>query len=233
MSAFRILGEGQLSLTKFLILVDQARDLRDFRGLLQHTLERFSPERDLYIFSELSMDTLDYTGPELNRGSKGVLLGLGESKRQLSGEIPFSALPVGLQEAAIFCQGCLVVEASSWADDPNLSERLAQLEELQDWPLVILVDEINRALASEAAFLWTIFTRFEPAADLHARPELRRGHVGYSLPIVIDARMKPPYPAELLCDETTAAKVSRRWKEYFPSGKVEMGDSANGHLKNW
>jgi hypothetical protein len=47
---------------------------------------------------------------------------------------------------------------------------------------------------------------------------------------VIDARMKPPYPKELFCDEETASLVSRRWKEYFPDGGVEMGDSDRGHL---
>jgi hypothetical protein len=47
---------------------------------------------------------------------------------------------------------------------------------------------------------------------------------------VIDARMKPWFPDELFCDEETAATVSRRWKEYFPGGKVEMGDSDTGHL---
>ena len=31
-------------------------------------------------------------------------------------------------------------------------------------------------------------------------------------------------------DEETAATVTRRWREYFPSGRVEMGDSATGHL---
>ena len=31
MSAFRILGEGQLSLTKFLLVTDAAIDLKDFR----------------------------------------------------------------------------------------------------------------------------------------------------------------------------------------------------------
>jgi hypothetical protein len=48
--------------------------------------------------------------------------------------------------------------------------------------------------------------------------------------VLIDARMKPWFPAELFCDEETAAMVSRRWKEYFPDGKVEMGDSGAGHL---
>lgn len=233
MSAFRILGEGQLSLTKFLLLVDSPLDLRNFRALLRHILERVSPGRDLYIFSELSMDTLDYTGPELNRGSKGVLLGLGEPRRKLTGRIPFSDLPQGLKKAALFCEGCLVVEAASWEEDPRLPEALVEREELRNWPMLILVDEIKSCLASEAAFLWTVFTRFEPAADLYARPKLERGHVAYSFPILIDARMKPPYPAELFCDEETSAKVSRRWSEYFPSGDVEMGDSDRAHLEKW
>ena len=62
-SAFRILGEGQLSLTKFLIATDQPVDLKDFRATLEHLLARTQPETDLYVFSNLSMDTLDYTGP--------------------------------------------------------------------------------------------------------------------------------------------------------------------------
>ena len=82
MSAFRILGEGQLSLTKFLLGTDTPQTLPDFPRLLSHILARFKPETDLYIFSNVSMDTLDYTGPEVNKGSKGVLLGLGDAVRE-------------------------------------------------------------------------------------------------------------------------------------------------------
>jgi len=42
--------------------------------------------------------------------------------------------------------------------------------------------------------------------------------------------VKPGFPGELHCDEETAAKVTRRWREYFPDRKVEMGDSETGHL---
>jgi hypothetical protein len=42
--------------------------------------------------------------------------------------------------------------------------------------------------------------------------------------------MKPTYPKELFCDDDTARLVSQRWKEYFPSTRVEMGDSDRGHL---
>ena len=84
-SAFRMLGEGQLSLTKFLLLTDRAVDLRDFKATLVHLLERTQPERDLFVFSNVSMDTLDYTGPAVNEGSKGVWLGLGDPIRTLPG----------------------------------------------------------------------------------------------------------------------------------------------------
>ena len=82
-SAFRILGEGQLALTKFLLVTDRGVDLRDFRQTLEHVLARTNPETDLYVFSNLSMDTLDYTGPAVNEGSKGVWLGLGDPVREL------------------------------------------------------------------------------------------------------------------------------------------------------
>ena len=82
-SAFRILGEGQLSLTKFLLLTDRHVDLQELPATLEHVLARTHPETDLYVFSNLSMDTLDYTGPAVNEGSKGVWLGLGDPVREL------------------------------------------------------------------------------------------------------------------------------------------------------
>ncbi|MBC7933405.1 MAG: UbiD family decarboxylase, partial [Rubrivivax sp.] len=113
-SAFRILGEGQLSLTKFLLLTDTPQDLRDFRKLFEHVLARFRPESDLFIFSNVSMDTLDYTSGTVNRGSKAVMLGLGDPVFSLPHEFR-GALPVGVTRAEVFCPGCLVVEGVSFS----------------------------------------------------------------------------------------------------------------------
>ncbi|MGZ6507218.1 MAG: UbiD family decarboxylase, partial [Tumebacillaceae bacterium] len=60
-NAFRILGEGQLSLTKFLIVTDKAVDLGNFKALFEQVLERFNPESDLFVMGNTSNDTLDYT----------------------------------------------------------------------------------------------------------------------------------------------------------------------------
>jgi UbiD family decarboxylase len=230
-SAFRILGEGQLSLTKFLLVVDRDIDLKDFRATLTHLLERTHPETDLYVFSNLSMDTLDYTGPTVNEGSKGVWLGLGDPVRTLPGGFTAPEIPQGMTDAHVFCPGCLIVGGPSYQEDSGAAARFAAHPAFAGWPLVVLTDEPRRAAASPINFLWTTFTRFEPAADIHAAgTDLIRHHIAYRPPILIDARMKPWYPKELFADEETAATVSRRWKEYFPSGRVEMGDSGVGHL---
>ncbi len=230
-SAFRILGEGQLSLTKFLLVTDQPVDLKDFPATLEHLLARTRPETDLYVFSNLSMDTLDYTGPAVNLGSKGVWLGLGDPVRELPREFSAAELPPGVSEVRVFCGGCLVVGAQAVGLDPEAPARVAAHPAFARWPLIVLTDEPRRAAKSPINFLWTTFTRFEPAADIHAAAtRVVRNHLAYTPPVVIDARLKPGFPRELACRDDTAAQVTRRWREYFPAGGVEMGDSQAAHL---
>ena len=214
-SAFRILGEGQLALTKFLLVTDTRRDLRDFRGLLEHVLARCRFDSDLFLFGNLAMDTLDYTGPKVNEGSKGVLLGLGDAIRDLPREF-HGALPAGARAAVVFCAGALVVDGPSFADDRAFAERLATDPSVGEWPLVVLADDAAAAAKDDRSFLWHVFTRFEPAADVHGRREVVRNHVAFTPPVVIDARTKPWMPKVVQADPSTAALVDRRWREYFP-----------------
>ena len=136
-SAFRILGEGQLSLTKFLLVTDRPVDLKDFRATLEHVLARTRPETDLYVFSNLSMDTLDYTGPVVNEGSKGVWLGLGDPVRELPREFrPSGPAPPdgGDRRPRVFCGGCLVVGGPPAGEDPEAAARLARHPAFEGWP---------------------------------------------------------------------------------------------------
>jgi 3-polyprenyl-4-hydroxybenzoate decarboxylase len=231
-SAFRILGEGQLSLTKFLLLTDRVVNLKDFRATLEHVLARTDTRTDLYVFSNLSMDTLDYTGPTVNEGSKGVWLGLGDEIRNLPRAFsPPSPPPSDVADVRVFCGGCLVVQGPSYASDAEAASRVARHPAFAGWPLVVLTDDAGRATRSVMNFLWTTFTRFEPAADIHASAtRVVRHHVSYEPPIVIDARIKPWYPAELSCRDDIARLVTGRWREYFPTTRVEMGDAERGHL---
>ncbi len=215
-SAFRILGEGQLTLTKFLILTDRPIALDRFPLLLETVLERFDPHRDLFILNHTSHDTLDYTGLQLNHGSKAVLMGIGEPVRELPREYRGGDLP-GIEAVSVYCGGCLAVQGKRYADDPHRAEALLShsAASLSDWPLIVLVDDAD-IVRDQTSFLWTVFTRFNPATDMHARASVVKNHIQYELPVVIDARMKPGYPDELFPREDIVKQVSDRWSEYFP-----------------
>jgi UbiD family decarboxylase len=216
-SGFRILGEGQLSLTKFLLLTDTPQDLKDFKSLFEHVLARVRWESDLFVFSNVSMDTLDYTSGKVNEGSKAIMLGLGDAVRELPRDFR-GTLPAGVTRAETFCGGCLVVEGVPYEQEPAQAARLAREEAFSGWPLVVLHDDA-RVTRSAPDFLWATWTRFEPAADIHAAAtQVNRHHISYSAPVVIDARMKPGYPDELVVRPDIAELADRRWREYFPAG---------------
>jgi 4-hydroxybenzoate decarboxylase subunit C len=199
--------------------------------VLVHLLERTQFETDLFVFANVSMDTLDYTGPVVNEGSKGVWLGVGDPVRTLPREFRPACEPPGEAKAPrVFCPGCLVVGAPPAGTDPDAPARFAAHPAFAGWPLIVVTDEPKRAAASTMNFLWTTFTRLEPAADIHAASKrIVRNHVAFTPPVVFDARLKPGFPKELFADEATGRRVDARWREYFPSD-VAMGDSAKGHL---
>jgi len=216
-AGFRILGEGQLALTKFLILTDAMIDLHDFRAVLEHVLGRVRWERDFFIFSNTSMDTLDYTSGKVNEGSKAIVIGLGEAIRELPREFR-GELPRDITSAEVFCPGCLVVQGQPHADDNEQAARLASEPVFAGWPLVVLHDDA-RVAQSSTDFLWSVWTRFEPAADIYAaETKVVRHHLAYKPPIVIDARKKPTLPDELIVRDDIKQLVDRRWREYFPKG---------------
>lgn len=212
---FRILGEGQLALTKFLLLTDAAIDLHDFPSVLEHILARVQWESDLFVFANTSMDTLDYTSGKVNQGSKAILMGLGEAVRDLPREF-HGELTNGISGVGIFCGGCLVLQGMPYVEDKDQAARIANDPAFAEWPLVVLHDDAAVA-NSTTDFLWSTWTRFEPAGDIYAREtNVVRHHLSYRAPIVIDARKKPSLPDELVVRDDIKELVDRRWREYFP-----------------
>ena len=219
-SAFRILGEGQLSLTKFLLLTDRLVDLKDFRATLEHVLARTDPQTDLYVFSNLSMDTLDYTGPVVNEGSKGVWLGLGDPVRELPRAFaPAGAAAVGRDRRAGVLRRLPGRRRAAVRRGPATRRRASPAHPaFAGWPLVVVSDEPARATRSDMNFLWTTFTRFEPAADIHAAAQrvVRQSHR-------LRAADRHRRAHEAVVSEgghvprRHRGTVTERWREYFPS----------------
>ena len=217
-AGFRILGEGQLSLTKFLLLTDEPQNLRDFKTLFEHILARVEWASDFFIFDRTAFDTLDYASGKINHGSKAMLVGTGAAKRELKREFT-GALPIGVKAARVYCAGCLVLETTDYAKDQTLPERLAKSNVFNDFQVVVLHDKIEYADSTEQ-FLWATWTRFNPSTDIYAHSiKVANNHIAYEAPMFIDARMKPWYPAEVEPRADIVKLVDARWREYFGSNE--------------
>jgi hypothetical protein len=82
---------------------------------------------------------------------------------------------------------------------------------------LVVLHENAEVAKSVPDFLWSTWTRFEPAADIYAADtQVQRHHLVYKAPIVIDARLKPGFPDELIVRDDIKELVDRRWREYFP-----------------
>ncbi|MBN1912558.1 MAG: UbiD family decarboxylase [Pirellulales bacterium] len=119
-----ILGQGQLSLAKYLWIAaeeDNAElDVQDVAGFLAHVLARIDFGRDLHFQTHTTIDTLDYSGPGLNQGSKLVLAAAGPVVRELPRAIEGDlGLPesLGFGDARVGIPGVLVVRGPKFAGE--------------------------------------------------------------------------------------------------------------------
>ena len=212
-TAMALLGTGQLSLTKVLVLVGPHRDPRDFRRVLVDIWQRFTPEDHLWLLPFAPLDTLDFTSFKMHVGGKLVLDASGEIVRPElpSPAIDFSRLDARIEKWKQWDGGFLVV---SVGDNPRavLQNVIAARPNVQ---FVVAVSPDVR-LEDDENLQWGIFTRFDPARDMMfseqffsgARP-VYRGLIG------IDATWKEGYPLPLQMDDSIVRVVDRRWNEYW------------------
>jgi 4-hydroxy-3-polyprenylbenzoate decarboxylase len=195
--AAAILGQGQLSLAKYLFIVDggdaPGLDAHDVRGMLGHLLARVDWRRDCHFHTETSIDTLDYSGHAFNAGSKLVVAARGPVVRPLPGELPVGGmwLPAGFSDPQVCLPGVVAVSgppieprprleagddssiwqparAAAWtADVQRLCAAIEADHPLRAFPLVVVVDDARFTAASLENLLWITFTRSNPAVDVH------------------------------------------------------------------
>ena len=219
-TALGLMGSGQLSLAKCVVLVEAGTDVRDFRAVLQEVRKNFRAAEDFLLLPGVPLDTLDFTSYKMHLGSKMVI----DATR--AGKPPPTPPPPA---AAAFDPRALAPEALSWRlwDDTLLAvrvsgngraalERLVRAPELEGLKLLAVVSE-DVDIEDRTALLWGIFTRFDPARDLffphmtlHGASPVYRGTLG------IDATHKPGYPKRLEMTPEVVRRVDQRWGEYFP-----------------
>ena len=233
--ASALLGQGQLSLAKYLLIVAENDDPKlratDVPAFLQHLLERVDWRRDLHFHTRTTIDTLDYSGTALHRGSKVVIAAAGPPRRTLPTTIPSDLhLPDGFTEPRVVLPGVLVVRApahvpSSDGVAPDLGAFCAGFsspEAICTFPLVVLVDDSEFTARSLDNFLWVTFTRSNPALDIAGiGAATLHKHWGCSGSLVIDARRKSHHAPPLVEDPTVKARVDALFAHSGPLYGIE------------
>jgi 4-hydroxy-3-polyprenylbenzoate decarboxylase len=218
-----ILGQGQLSLAKYLLIVNRQDandlDIHDVAGFLQHVLARADWTRDLHFQTQTTIDTLDYSGGMLNQGSKLVIAAAGPPRFPLARDAPANLLlPDGYRNPRIALPGVLVVEASSpataaqgrFSEGEGFCRHFGHEDVINRFRVVVLVDDSGFATESLRNFLWVTFTRSNPAADVHGIDAfVHQKHWGCRGALVIDARLKLHHAPPLVEDPEVARRVDR------------------------
>lgn len=217
-TALGLLGEGQLSLTKTLILVGPDVNPRDRSQVLQAIRRNFDAEQDFHLLARTAADTLDFTGESLHKGSKMILDAT--ASNGTNGEPTAVALPANLSSIAsgvvkhrLVGKTLLVVQTDGNGRDV--------VDKLVDSPLlggVKLVAAVSSDvdIDDDENLLWGIFTRFDAVRDVtFSKQEFRGIAPVYSGVLGIDATWKTGYQAPLVMDPDVVKKVDSKWSKYW------------------
>lgn len=227
-----ILGQGQMSLAKYLFIANrldnEQLDLHEIGAFLRHVLERVDWRRDLHFQTRTTIDTLDYSGDGLNMGSKVVIAASGRPIRSLATELPPDfRLPEGLRNPRLCLPGVVAVEGERGegrgqgsgfeisdlrlenSDSQfHISNLKSQIPGMERIPLIVLVDDSEFTSRTLNNFLWVTFTRSNPAADIHGFGEFtEQKHWGCTGPLLVDARIKPHHAPPLIADAEVTKKI--------------------------
>jgi len=224
-TALGLMGTGQLSLTKMIVLVDGEVNPRDRAQVFEAIARHFDPAEDLLLIPGVPLDTLDFTSFTMNMGSKMVLDAQSHGRPVgSSGGAPFAAAPVGplLTEVAdprtfeprvrawrIAWGGMLVVQVSG--DGRAVIEALVRRAEYAAVRLIVAVSD-DVPLDDDDLLLWGIFTRFDCARDtIPASVETRGAWLTARGPLGIDATWKTGYPEPVANLPEVISRVDSWW----------------------
>lgn len=216
--ANRILGSGQTSLAKFLIIAaeddDPSLSTNDIGRYFDHVLERIDWKRDLHFQTKTTMDTLDYSGQGWNAGSKVVMACRGSIKRKLGRTLSVPLTLPNVSQVVVARPGVLAMTMSKWRDYVSAAEEVNTLAKhlenvhLEEFPLIVLCDDAPYLSQELNNFLWITFTRANPSHDIYGvKSNIIHKHWGCEGSLIIDARIKNHHAPELVPDPKVTKKI--------------------------
>ena len=217
--ANHILGTGQLSLAKFVfITADDTNQIstHEVPAYFKFLLERIELTSDIHFYTKTTMDTLDYSGENLNAGSKVVIAAYGDVKRSLANSVPNEIQQLNVN-AKLVLPGIIAVDAAL-INTKGLQEKLkgqgANL--LNELGVVMLILTENPSWMAEEInnFLWACFTRTNPSHDMEGVDSfIEQKHWGSNGPLIFDATIKkhhaPPVEKNVAIEEKVDAILAK------------------------
>ena len=219
--ANHILGTGQLSLAKFLfITADETNQLstHNIQEYFEYVLERIDLTRDIHFYTNTTIDTLDYSGTNLNSGSKVVIAAYGEKQRELCKEVPtvFNELR-SFENAQLCLPGIIALQIKdeelgirNWVEELNDQLSIINKQQFSNTVLIVICDDASFVAKTLNNFLWVTFTRANPSHDIYGINEfITNKHWGCNGPMIIDARIKPHHAPAVEKDPEIERKIDR------------------------
>ncbi|TMQ72484.1 MAG: UbiD family decarboxylase [Candidatus Eisenbacteria bacterium] len=212
-TALGLMGTGQLSLTKVIVLVDGDVNPRDRGAVFEALARNFDPAEDFLLIPGVPLDTLDFTSYTMNLGSKMVLDAQTKPGRAPSTPLsevvdPRRFAPEILEHRVV--RGAILV-AQARSDGRAVVERLVVRREYAGLKMVVAVSP-DVPLMNRDLLLWGIFTRFDCARDvIPARVDTRGAWLTCRGPLGIDATWKEGYPEPVASPPEVVAKVDAWW----------------------
>jgi UbiD family decarboxylase len=222
--ALGMLGEGQMSLTKIMMVVDHDVDVRDFRQVSRAIWQNLDAAEGLHLLAPTAQDTLDFTGPAMNTGSKLVLLATrGERPPRRTPPPPPPPRPTEVHRQILglvaLGEAFLVAQVGANAEKSAIREALSRHPVTREYIFHVLVSE-DVPLDDIRLLLWGWFTRFDPLVDLHPAALHPAGNrMLMSFPIAIDATWKPGYRLPVAFDPEHERRVAAAWTTYGLGGE--------------
>lgn len=215
-----MLGEGQVSLTKVMITVGSSVNVKDFDAVSRAVWRYLDPDEGIHLLSPTAQDTLDFTGPAMNTGSRLILMATESHRGPLRKEIPpvvYDAEGLPPDVVAVTCLGpsFLIAKVKETCTDTQpIRNALKNHPVAGQYLFHVLVSE-DIPMADPAMILWGWFTRFDPLADLYpAEKKVVGNRLLFKFPIAIDARWKKGYPRPVAFDPDIEKKVENRWHDF-------------------
>ncbi|MCF7848158.1 MAG: UbiD family decarboxylase [Kiritimatiellales bacterium] len=216
--ALGVLGEGQLSLTKVLMVVDNDVNVRDFHAVSRALREHLDPVDGLHLLAPTAQDTLDFTGPAINFGSRLLLLANKGKNSPLRPAPPSPPQPAdvhpGIRALRALGEGVLIFVVSKDWKREEVQDALKNHPVAKQYVLHVAVsDDVD--IESDMMALWGWFTRFDPYMDIHpAEREVRGNKLILHPPLLIDATWKEGYRLPVKFDPQIEKRVNDNWYSY-------------------